>query len=171
MLDLQEQEDFDQEEDTQKNQFLTFWVGEEAYGIEIRHVTEIISILKITPVPQMPSYIMGIINLRGRIIPVMDMRLKFKMEQIPYNERSCIIVVDMDKISIGLIVDSVAEVLSIAEDDIVPPPEFSKTGNRYMQGIGKVSDGVRLILDCDRLLSEEDKDEALDLTLESEVCV
>lgn len=167
MLDIQDKNSSEQEEDTQKNQFLTFWVAEEAYGIEIRYVTEIISIIAITPIPQLPPFIKGIINLRGRIIPVMDMRLKFGMEAIEYNERSCIIVVDIDSLAIGLIVDSVAEVLSIAEEDIVPPPEFAGGNNRYMQGIGKVADGVRLLLDCRRLLAEDEKEEAFRIAEEA----
>ncbi len=165
MLDLREEEDIAVEENTQKNLYLTFWVGDDVYGLEIRHVTEIIGILQITSVPQMPPYILGIINLRGRIIPVMDMRLKFRMERIPYDERSCIVVVDMGKTSVGLIVDSVAAVLSINEGDVVPTPAMAKGKNRFLLGIGKADDGVQLILDCERLLNEglEGENEAEDI--------
>ncbi len=163
MASLNELQNFNFEEDTQKNQFLTFIVGEETYGIEIAYVTEIINIQKITPVPQMPQYVMGIINLRGRIIPVMDVRVRFNMETVEYNERTCIIVVDMDKISVGLIVDGVSEVISIAETEIVPPPEFTKKSNHYIKGIGKVAEGVRLILDCNKLLSDEEQEAALNI--------
>jgi len=144
------------EQDTQKDQYLTFSIGSEFYGIEIKNVTEIIGIQSITQVPELPQYIKGIINLRGRVIPVMDVRLRFKMEPIEYNDRTCIIVVDMRDISIGLIVDSVYEVLSIAENDIVPTPEIYNVSNKYIQGIGKVGDDVKLLLDCDKLLNDQE---------------
>lgn len=143
------------EEDTQKDKYLTFFLGKEDYGIEIRFVTEIIGIQAITEVPELPDYVKGIINLRGKIIPVMDVRLRFKKESREYNDRTCVIVIDIREISIGLIVDTVSEVLSIAEQDIVPPPELSKGfHNRYIKGIGKVGNEVKLLLDCDKLLND-----------------
>lgn len=144
-------------EDTQKGRFLTFSIGKEVYGIEIKYVTEIINIQKITDIPELPDYIQGIINLRGKIIPVLDVRLRFKKESKEYSDRTCIIVVDIEDISVGLIVDSVAEVTTIAENDIVPPPDVN-TGfsNRYIKGIGKVGDEVKLLLDCTRLLTDVD---------------
>jgi purine-binding chemotaxis protein CheW len=150
-----------QEEDTQKGKFLTFVLGSESYGIEIRFVTEIIGIQPVTEVPELPGYIMGIINLRGKIIPVMDVRLRFKKPFREYNDRTCIIVIDIKDISIGLIVDSVSEVLAIPDSEIVAPPEVNKSSNRYIKGIGKVGSEVKLILDCDKLLNE---DEAQDLS-------
>lgn len=153
-----EQDLLGQEEDTQKGKFLTFLLGNEFYGIEIMYVTEIIGIQAITEVPELPDYIRGIINLRGKIIPVMDVRLRFKKEPKEYNDRTCIIVVDIQDTSIGLIVDSVSEVLSIQDGDIVPPPDLSmsKGANRYIKGIGKVGNDVKLILDCNKLLNDED---------------
>ena len=144
-------------EDTQKGKFLTFAVGKEDYGIEIKNVTEIIGIQEITGVPELPPYVKGIINLRGKIIPVIDVRLKFKKDAMEYNDRTCIIVIQILELSIGLIVDNVAEVLSIDDQNIVQPPDV-KTGfnNRYVRGIGKVDQTVKLILDCDKLLSEEE---------------
>jgi purine-binding chemotaxis protein CheW len=145
-------------EDTQKGKFLTFFVGREEYAIEIKYVTEIIGgIQAITAVPEVPDYIRGIINLRGKIIPVMDVNMRFKKEPKPYGDRTCITVVDIDELSVGLIVDNVAEVLSIAEEDIEDPPD-TKAGfnNRYIKGIGKVGNTVKLILDCKILLGEED---------------
>jgi len=145
-------------EDTQKDKFLTFIVGKEEYAIEIRYVTEIIGgIQAITEVPEVPDYIRGIINLRGKIIPVMDVNMRFKKEPKPYGDRTCITVIDIDDLSVGLIVDNVAEVLSIAEENIEPPPD-AKSGfnNRYIKGIGKVGNTVKLILDCKILLGEED---------------
>lgn len=147
---------FEQEEDTQKGRFLTFSLGSEAYGIEIHFVTEIIGIQPITVVPELPEYIRGIINLRGKIIPVMDVRLRFKKTFREYNDRTCVIVIDIGDISIGLIVDSVSEVISIPETEIVDPPDMNTTGNKYIKGIGKVGKEVKLILDCDKLLGDDD---------------
>lgn len=150
------------EEDTQKGKFLTFTLGKENYGIEICYVTEIIGIQAITEVPELPDYIKGIINLRGKIIPVMDVRLRFRKEPKEYNDRTCIVVVDIWEISIGLIVDTVAEVLSISDDNIVPPPQVNKgTHNKYIKSIGKDGSNVTLILDCDKLLNDE---EVIDLS-------
>ncbi|MCX7921992.1 MAG: chemotaxis protein CheW [Clostridia bacterium] len=146
----------EQEEDTQKGKFLTFTLGNESYGIEIKYVTEIIGIQPITEVPELYDYIRGIINLRGKIIPVMDVRLRFKKPFREYNDRTCVIVIDIKDISIGLIVDSVSEVLSIPDTEIVPPPDISKGGNKYIKGIGKVGGEVKLVLDCDRLLNDEE---------------
>ena len=149
---------WEEEEDTQKGKFLTFIIGREEYGIEIRYVTEIIGGMQtITEVPEVPEYVQGIINLRGKIIPVMDVNLRFKKDAKEYNDRTCIIVIDIYDLSVGLIVDYVAEVLSIADKDIVPPPA-ARAGfhNGYIKGIGKVGSAVKLILDCDKLLSDED---------------
>jgi purine-binding chemotaxis protein CheW len=157
MENLVEKEALDQAEDTQKDKFLIFSLGNDFYGIEIKHVTEIIGIQPITEVPQLPDYVKGIINLRGKIIPVMDVRLRFKKEKREYNDRTCVIVVDIKDISIGLIVDSVSEVLSIQEQNIVPPPTMNKgLQNRYIKGIGKVGNDVKLILDCEKLLTEDE---------------
>lgn len=145
------------EEDTQKDRFLTFSIGKESFGIEIKFVTEIIGIQAITEVPELPNYVKGIINLRGKIIPVMDVRLRFKKEPKEYNDRTCIIVVDINDIFLGLIVDSVSEVLTIPEQDIVEPPQINKGfNNRYIKQIGKVGNDAKLLLDCEKLLTEDD---------------
>lgn len=155
MTDLAEN-NMSMQEDTQKGRFLTFSLGKESYGIEIKYVTEIIGIQEITIVPELPPYVKGIINLRGSIIPVMDVRLRFKKEPKEYNERTCIIVVDISGTSIGLIVDAVAEVLKIPEGDIVKPPQMSRDfSNRYIKNIGKVGDDVKLLLDCEKILVDE----------------
>lgn len=145
------------EEDTQKGRYLTFSLGNESYGIEIHYVTEIIGLQTITEVPELPDYIRGIINLRGKIIPVMDIRLRFKKEAKQYNDRTCVIVVDIHEVSIGLIVDSVSEVLTIPEQDIVDPPQMNKAlNNRYIKKIGKIGTDVKLLLDCEKLLTEDE---------------
>ncbi|HOV26516.1 MAG TPA: chemotaxis protein CheW [Pseudobacteroides sp.] len=144
-------------EDSQKDKFLTFSLGKEFYGVEIRHVMEIIGIQPITEVPELPPYIKGIINLRGKIIPVMDVRLRFRKEPHEYNDRTCIIVIDVKDISIGLIVDAVSDVLDISSQDIVPPPEINaNNNNKYIKGIGKVGSDVKLLLDCEKLINDED---------------
>jgi purine-binding chemotaxis protein CheW len=148
----------DIEEDTQKGKYLTFILDNESYGIGINNVTEIIGIQPITLVPELPEYIKGIINLRGKIIPVMDVRLRFKKAFREYNDRTCIIVVDMNELSIGLIVDSVSEVLIIPDQDIVPPPNLNKVSTKYISGIGKIDNEVKLILDCDKLINYDDMD-------------
>ncbi len=151
------EEIMEESEDTQKGKFLTFSVGKEAYGIEIKHVTEIIGIQEVTEVPELPNYVKGIINLRGKIIPVIDVRLRFKKDSKEYNDRTCIVVIDIKEVSVGLIVDNVAEVINIEEDNIVPPPDV-KTGfhNRYVRGIGKIGNEVKLLLDCDKLLNDDE---------------
>lgn len=147
------------EEDTQHGKYLTFALENELFGIEIKFVTEIIGMQPVTFVPEVPNYIKGIINLRGKVIPVIDVRLKFKKEPMEYNDRTCIVVIDIEDVSIGLIVDSVSEVLDIKDENIVPPPSY-KTGfqNRYIKGIGKMSESVVLLLDCQKIISPDDLD-------------
>jgi purine-binding chemotaxis protein CheW len=146
-----------EQEDTQHGKYLTFNLGNESFGLEIKFVTEIIGIQPITQVPEVPDYVKGIINLRGQIIPVIDMRLKFKKEPIDYNDRTCIIVINITEISVGLIVDNVAEVMKITDDYIAPPPDY-RTGvqNKYIKGIGMVENQVKLLLDCEKLLMENE---------------
>jgi purine-binding chemotaxis protein CheW len=144
-------------EDTQKGKYLTFSLGNEFYGIEIKFVTEIIGIQAITEVPELPEYIKGIINLRGKIIPVMDVRIRFKKEAKEYNDRTCIVVIDILDLCVGLIVDSVSEVIRIPEENIVLPPEMGGAANRFIKGIGKVDSEVKLLLDCNKLLNENDE--------------
>jgi purine-binding chemotaxis protein CheW len=144
------------EEDTQKDKFLTFTIGRETYGIDILFVTEIIGMQPITVLPELPDYMKGLINLRGRIIPVMDVRLRFKQAARDYNERTCIIIVNSGVINLGLIVDAVAEVITIPEQNVVAPPSLQGgTANRYIKAIGKVDDQVKLLLDCEQLLTAE----------------
>jgi purine-binding chemotaxis protein CheW len=145
-----------EEEDTQKDKYLTFSLGAEEYGIPIGYVIEIVGIQAITEVPELPAYIKGIINLRGKIIPVLDVRLRFKKEFREYNDRTCTIVIEVGDVAIGLIVDTVSEVLSIPQENVVPPPKVGSYYQRYIKGIGKVDSSVKLILDCEKLLNDDE---------------
>lgn len=147
----------DVEEDTQKNRFLVFFLDKETYGIEIKYVTEIVGIQNISEMPELPTYIKGIINLRGKIIPVMDVRIRFRKGPKDYNDRTCVIIIDVNDILIGLIVDSVSEVLTIKDEDIVKPPRLNKTfNNRYIKNIGKIDKDIKLIIDCEKLLTDDE---------------
>ena len=121
-----EMEDSYYEEDTLKDKYLIFYVAEEAFAIEIRYVMEIIGLQPMTSVPELPDYIRGIINLRGTIVPIMDVRLRFKKPFLEYTDRTCVIIVEMNEISMGLVVDRVAEVMTIPEDEIVDPRKSVK---------------------------------------------
>jgi purine-binding chemotaxis protein CheW len=147
----------EREEDTQHGRYLTFALGRESFGLEISYVKEIVGMQPITQMPEVPAYVKGIINLRGKIIPVIDMCVKFGKELNPYTDRTCIIVVDIQEISVGLIVDNVTEVLVIDDADIVPPPSM-RTGayNNYIKAIGKTGNDVKLLLDCEKLFSSEE---------------
>lgn len=140
---------------------LTFSLGSEGYGITILKVKEIIGMMDITPVPRTPEFIKGVINLRGKIIPVMDLRIKFGMEEQEYDERTCIIVVEVSLNGVqkllGVVVDTVSEVVTISSDQIEPPPEYG-TGAEHnsILGIGKIKERVVIILDIDEVfLCEE----------------
>ena len=155
---MEDEKNLMEEEDTQKDKYLTFSLGDEVYGIDIRVVIEIIGIQKITNVPEVPDYVWGIINLRGKIIPVVDMRLRFRREYREYTDRTCVIVVEINGVLIGLIVDGVSEVLDIAEKNVVPPPDLRASQNKYIRGIGKLESSVVLLLDWEKLFSEDDQE-------------
>ncbi len=143
------------EVDGTKNMYLTFAVGEEDYGVSISYVTEIINVQAITEVPELPPYIKGIINLRGKIIPVMDVRIRFNKLPQRYNDRTCIIVVDVGDSGIGLIVDLVREVMYIDEEQIVPPSnDQSGFGKRYISGIARTGNAIKQLLEIERLVSD-----------------
>jgi len=143
-----------EDENTEEGRYLIFSIDNESYGIEIRYVTEIIGIQTITEVPEFPEYIKGIINLRGKIIPVMDVRLRFRKRPREYNDRTCIIVVDIKGMSVGLVVDSVSEVVNISE--ISQLPQMKQVNqNHYVKNIGKIGNDVRLLLDCEKLLTDD----------------
>ncbi len=144
-------------EDAQSGKYLEFQIGKEAYGIPIRFVTEIINMQAVSSLPEAPDYLKGIINLRGRIILVIDMRCRLNKKDMDYTDRTCIVVVEAENLNAGLIVDSVTEVLGIEDKDIAPAPQIKIAGgNGYLSGIGKVNGEVKLLLDCDKLFSDEE---------------
>lgn len=143
--------------DAQKGKYLTFHIGEEDYAIPICHVTEIIGMLKITEVPQTPSYIKGVINLRGKVIPVMDIRLRFQMPARDYDERTCVIVVQYKENIVGLVVDTVSEVLDIPEEDVENSQNFNQAAdNNFICGMGKIHERIKMIIDVNALLFRDD---------------
>jgi purine-binding chemotaxis protein CheW len=147
------------EQDTQRGKFLTFYVGGEVYALEIGLVREIISLLPITFMPELPDYIKGIINLRGRVIPVVDVRIRFKKAPIDYDFKTCIIIIEVNDQAIGLIVDSVSEVALIEEENIKSPPTFmDKTDVSFVKAIGLIEEKIWLILDCEKLMKYENID-------------
>lgn len=141
------------EEDALSDKYLTFHIQTEDYGIAIRYVTEIIGIQKITEVPETPQYIKGVINLRGKVIPIMDVRLRFGMASREYDERTCVIVVKHNETSVGLVVDTVSEVVDILPAQIECSPDFNgNNGEHFVEGMGKLLDDIKMILDINRLL-------------------
>ncbi|MCE5271747.1 chemotaxis protein CheW [bacterium] len=148
----------------QMEKFLTFRLAEEHYGLEILQVKEIIGILKITRVPRTPGYIRGVINLRGKVLPVMDLRLRFGMGAIEETEETCIIVVDATgagNVLMGLLVDSVSEVLDIASSDIEDAQDLGENvKTEFIRGVGKAREKVILLLDIQAVLDSEDRDKA-----------
>jgi purine-binding chemotaxis protein CheW len=140
--------------------YLTFSLSNESYGVEVLKVREIIRFLKITPVPQMPAYVKGVINLRGRVLPVIDLRLKFGLEATEPSERTCIVVVRIltggHDITLGMIVDSVEEVINLNETDIEETPEFgAKVDTAYLMGMAKVKGAIKTLLDIDKVIAPE----------------
>ncbi len=154
------------EENNIDDMYLTFTVGGEEYGIGIGYVTEIVGMQKVMEVPDVPAFIKGVINLRGKVIPVMDVRLRFAMEWKAYTERSVIIVLDVDGVPIGLAVDAVSDVREIPPSNIDNPPQFgnSRDGKGIIRGLGKQEDKVAILLHTTRLVSET----ALDLHVETQ---
>ncbi len=143
------------------HKYVTFFLNKEEYGVAINKVREIIGIMDITPVPNTPKYIRGVLNLRGKVIPVLDLRLKFNMDFKEYTERTSIIVMEINvndrKTLIGTIVDNVSEVLSITQDNIEDTPNFgTQVNTEIISGIAMVSNHVKILLDIDKVLTKED---------------
>lgn len=147
------------EHDAQKIMYMTFKSGNEYFGMKIQYVNEIIPYQAITAIPETENYIKGLINLRGKIIPVIDISLRFKQEPFEYNDRTCIMVISVQSTMVGLIIEKIAEVVEIQEQNILPPPSIGKSDkaqNKYVYGIGKVGDSVKLLLDPEKLINDED---------------
>ena len=146
---------------SREGKYLTFLLAGEEYGIGILKVKEIIGLMTITPVPQTPEHIKGVINLRGKVIPVVDLRLKFGMEGVESTERTCIIVTEIatggNKIFMGLVVDSVSEVLNIKMAEIEDTPNFgSQLDTAYILGMAKIGQSVKILLDIDKVMSGDE---------------
>lgn len=145
-----------------EGKYLTFELDAEEYGLEILKVKEIIGIMNITSVPHTPDYVKGVINLRGKVIPVIDLRLKFTIDPLEYNDRTCIIMVDITgtsgkKVMVGIVVDSVSEVLNIKGDEIEDAPTFGgRLNTEYIMGMAKVKKSVKILLDIDQVLNAEE---------------
>jgi len=137
--------------------FLTFQLQGEEYGLEILKVREIMGLMNITTVPQTPAYVRGVINLRGQVIPVVDLRLKFGMKEGEDGKRTCIIVVDVNGVMMGIVVDTVSEVMDIESSCIEATPSFgTKLNTDYILGMGKVNERVKILLDIDKVLTSDE---------------
>lgn len=146
---------------SKEGKYLTFTLANEEYGIGILKIKEIIGMMPITSVPKTPSFVKGVINLRGKVIPVVDLRLKFGMPPMDYTDRTCIIVVEIagqsGALTIGIVVDSVSEVLNIKEEDIENTPTFGvRVNTDYIMGMAKIGGGVKILLDIDKVLSSQE---------------
>ncbi len=147
----------------QSGKYLTFSLAGEEYGLEILKVREIIGLMDITAVPQMPHYVKGVINLRGKVIPVVDLRAKFGMDAADYTEQTCVVVVDVGQLT-GVIVDTVQEVLDIDISQIDPaPPLGAGVDTSFVLGMGKVKDDVKILLDIDHVLDLAEMQEVADI--------
>ena len=155
--------------DTQEGKYMTllhlmtFKSGSEYFGLEIQYVQQIIQFQAITKIPETEDYIKGLINLRGKIIPVVDVRVRFKQGECEYNDKTCILVITVKDTTVGLIVEQIAEVAEIQKENILPPPTIGRNDkghNKYVYGIGKVGTSVKLLLDPEKLLYDEENVDA-----------
>lgn len=144
-------------ENTLKDKYLTFIINDQIYGLEIKYITELINMQPITKMPDIPEYVKGIINLRGRVIPLIDVRLRFNMEPMDYNMKTSIIVVDIMEKSIGLIVDYVKEVITLTDENMVESTMINKKfGNQFVKGFGKIGSDILLLINCEKILTEDE---------------
>lgn len=159
LLGMSDDSDMLEEEDTQRGKYMTFKSGSEYFGLEIQYVQQIIQYQTITKIPETEDYIKGLINLRGKIVPVVDVRLRFRQEPIEYDDKTCIMVITVKSATVGLIVEQIAEVVEIPEENILPPPTLrhnDKNVQKYVRGIGRVGTSVKLLLDPEKLLYDAD---------------
>ncbi len=148
----------EEEVDLQADKYLTFLIDRQYYAFPIKDVIEIIEVQEVTGVPEFPPFAKGIINLRGNIIPIIDVRLRFRKPEAEYTERTCIVVVSINDMNVGYIVDTVDEVLDIGNEDIAPPPAVSSSGHsgKYITGVGKTTGKIVLLLDATKMLNDEE---------------
>ncbi len=158
--ELLDQSDGLEDDETGINKYLLYHLGDEIYGIDIAYVLEIVEMQRITEVPDMPSYFKGVFNLRGKVIPAMDLRIRFSMPEREYDDRTCIIVVQIGTSVVGFIVDTVSEVHDIRDENIEPPPGFKSDDKKgkYISGLAKIENNVRIIIDVQRIIEDEDLD-------------
>lgn len=150
------EEQLEDAEDDMHGKYLIFYLNNQEFAIAIRYVVDIINIQPFTPIPNVPEYVRGITNLRGKVIPIIDVLLRFGKPAQEYNDRTCIIVVELDGMQVGLIIDQVAEVITLDDENISPPPAFNNTPEtRFVCGIGKIDTGVKLILNVTAVLENE----------------
>ena len=141
--------------DEMQNMYLNFYVSEGVYGVEIRYVLQIIGLPEINAMPEMPMFMKGFINLRGSVIPVVSMRERFGQVEEPYNERTCVVIVQVGEREIGLIVDAIKETITIEPDKISPQPSTSQgENNAYIIGIAQLETGVSILLDVQKMFGE-----------------
>ena len=142
-----------EEEDTAKDLYLTFEIDEKDYGVEVSKIKEIITMCAVTNLPQTPEYVRGIINLRGDIVPVINVRARFAVPEPDYVDSTCIVVLDLEDYIIGLIVDQVKGVFTITEENLSSPPDAKLSyDNQFIKSIGKTEDGIKMILDIEKVL-------------------
>lgn len=143
--------------DSRAGKYLTFFLANEEYGVEILKVQEIIGRMPITPVPLTSKYIRGVINLRGKIHPIMDLKIKFGMEETQITDETCIIVIKTSTLMMGILVDKVSEVVNVSSEDIEDTPSFGGDVNpEYLLGVGKTGGRVRLLLDIEKVITASD---------------
>ena len=146
------------EKENEVTKVLTFYIGDQIQGIEIPYVLEIIGVPHITIVPGVPYYIKGIINVRSKVVPVLSLRSRFGKEEIEYNERTCTIIVSVDNVQVGIIVDEALDVLSVAEKHIAKSPErIGVNENKFIKYLLEMNDGIKLVLDVTKLIYENDQ--------------
>lgn len=139
---------WDDDEDTLADRYLMVGLAGELYALAIAYVYEIIPIQDLTTVPEVPAHVRGVINLRGHVVPVIDLRLRFGLDERPYDDRTCVIITSVDTITVGIAVDKVDDVRHLAEGDISPRPEaLSSSYDRFISGVGQVEEGLAMVLD------------------------
>lgn len=143
------------DDDELKGRSLLFHIGDTLYGITLRMILEIINIQSVTRLPGVPRYMKGIINLRGKVVPVIDVRLKFGMEERPYDDKTCIVVADLHGMQVGLIVDSVDEVVRLDPSQVAEPPSLGSGGERFLSAVCELDGRIALEIDCEAFFENE----------------